>query len=154
MSAYIVSNKHISALVTAGMAGVRLSTMRWFWPKYNSPNQYEAGQPWGPSHTAILQETENTLTRETAERVGKMLLAENYKSVNHRYNESDGANIEYKYEYIEMNPLSVLSLIAGYEYQSCEHPGWEKSEAKEFCDVLRLRTIRRLPGYSDAPWSI
>ena len=39
-----------------------------------------------------------------------------------------------------------------YEYQSCEHEGWEKSEANGFCQSLRCSICDSLPGYSDAHW--
>jgi hypothetical protein len=47
-----------------------------------------------------------------------------------------------------------LKAISCYEYQSCEHPGWRKSEAHAFCEALRDMAIGCLPGYDDAPWEI
>ena len=35
-----------------------------------------------------------------------------------------------------------------------EHPGWERSQAKSFCDALQQRLITTLPGYTDGPWLI
>ncbi len=42
--------------------------------------------------------------------------------------------------------------IANYEYQSCEHPEWEGSEAHAFCRALKEEILASLPGYEDAPW--
>jgi hypothetical protein len=39
-------------------------------------------------------------------------------------------------------------------YQSCEHPGWEESEARKFCQQLTEGAIARLPGYEAAAWEI
>jgi hypothetical protein len=46
----------------------------------------------------------------------------------------------------------VLASVACYEYQACEHPEWETSNARAFCEALRHTAIEHLPGYSDAPW--
>jgi hypothetical protein len=45
-----------------------------------------------------------------------------------------------------------LSIIACFEYQACEHPGWGTSEAHAFCGALRMKLIHCLPGYPAAPW--
>lgn len=50
------------------------------------------------------------------------------------------------------SPIEGLKLISCYEYQSCEHPGWESSGAKQFCEALRDTLIGTLPGYDEAPW--
>ena len=58
-------------------------------------------------------------------------------------------------EYVgQVSPVVILSAIACYEYQSCEHPGWATSEAHDFCHALRIKMIRMLPGYADAPWEV
>jgi hypothetical protein len=85
-----------------------------------------------------------------------MLWAENRRSVNHRYAEQEW---EEPYVFTELrhhsiDPVMVLKAVACYEYQSCETPGWEKSEAHAFCQSLKERCIRRLPGFDDAPWEI
>jgi hypothetical protein len=48
--------------------------------------------------------------------------------------------------------IEGLSILACYEYQTCEHTEWPASEAYSFCDALRHDLIRQLPGYNDAPW--
>jgi hypothetical protein len=48
----------------------------------------------------------------------------------------------------------LLNALHAYTYQSCEHNGWETSQAKAFCDALRDRLISTLPGYNDGPWTI
>lgn len=97
---------------------------------------------------------------EEADKTGAMLWRENYKSVNYRYQERDRCP---KYTLTPFDatsplcknlPINVLSCIACLEYQSCEHPGWARSEAKRFLSELRDVAIRQLPGYADAPWGI
>ena len=47
----------------------------------------------------------------------------------------------------------ILAAISCYEYQACEHPEWLASEAKAFCDALRMHMIRMLPGYGGV-WEV
>lgn len=48
----------------------------------------------------------------------------------------------------------IAKQIANYEYQSCEHEGWEHSESHAFCRALRESLLRSLPGWAEAPWGI
>jgi hypothetical protein len=48
--------------------------------------------------------------------------------------------------------LQVLKACACYAYQSCEHSGWEASEAHAFIQALKDKAVRTLPGYGDAVW--
>lgn len=146
MSAFLVCKTHIDALLTAGL---RLDPshgpLRWWYPAID-PNRDISGQNPGRYE----------LTRETAGQVGAMLMAENQRSVNHRYDEDDW---EPPYLFSELHgspdPVVVLKAIGCYEYQSCEHDGWQASEAFQFCEALRRRAIRKLPGYSEGPgWEI
>jgi hypothetical protein len=54
----------------------------------------------------------------------------------------------------EVEPVQVLKAIKCYEYQSCEHPSWEDSEARSWCNHLRLAAIEHLPGFEAAKWEI
>jgi hypothetical protein len=48
----------------------------------------------------------------------------------------------------------IAKQIANYEYQSCEHDGWQESEAHAFCRALADALLRSLPGWEEAPWGI
>src|SRR5260364_202041 len=37
-------------------------------------------------------------------------------------------------------------------YQSCEYPQWERSEAKTLLDEMRETFVRHMPGYDEAQW--
>ena len=50
--------------------------------------------------------------------------------------------------------VHLIKLAQCYEYQSCEHDGWETSKAKRWIGRLISRLIYKLPGYDAAPWSI
>ena len=143
MSAFVVSKSHIDALVTAGLwLPIPNGPLRWFHPEIDPTRSYheQAGN-------------QRQLTRETTGRVGAMLWAENMYSFNARYKEEGW---EEPYVFAELpgtpDPVAVLKMISCYEYQSCEHVEWRRSEAHQFCDALRLAAIRRLPGYDEAPW--
>lgn len=161
MSAFIVAKVHIDALVTAALNRYPgdMGPLSWF-SRPLSPGEtavaYEVGEPWGSEAPRISKYLRREATSEEADRIGQMLMRENLLSVNHRYRESRTEGI-YTYEetsMCEVDPMVILKAISCYEYQSCEHPGWEHSEAHDFCRALRLRMIHLLPGYEEAPWEI
>lgn len=158
MSAYIVSDEHIRALLTFALVLGERSGFAWLGPGNDAPNAYQRGQAWGPAAIAQAQERRCVLTRETADRWGQMLLDQNYVSVGHRYDESDDApRFDYGRHFLDhapVSPVAVLKAIDCYVYQSCEDPGWEESNARRFCDALRKLAISKLPGYDDAAWEI
>tara|TARA_R110000868_G_scaffold147436_1_gene368946 strand:- start:365 stop:748 length:384 start_codon:yes stop_codon:yes gene_type:complete len=126
MSAFIVSQNHINYLVQAARHISRDMSRRY-------PNG---------SDVALMLETEN------------------WKSVTCRYgHEKDFGetptlrNVPFQPK-VRLTPVQVLKAIACYEYQSCEHLGWETSTARQFCERLRAAMIRDLPGYEEATWEI
>jgi hypothetical protein len=158
MSAFIVSKRHIDAMVTAGLNTARgSSVLRWMVPAEPVPDTHQRGEPWGPAAIEEHQRRMRELRHQDAGRVGAMLWAENAASVNHRYDEED-IEEPYVYELYQgkpvLTPVAVLKAIDCYSYQTCEHPEWEQSEAFAFCASLRKAMIRELPGYEDAPWGI
>lgn len=149
MSAYIVSKKHIDAILSAELNRRIDYPLAW----------YYKGE-------------RKTLDRNTADAVGGMLWQENVESVATRYPDDKPGEwpgpcgltmvevMAYKWEPIRsgntpryIQPIEALKALDGYEYQACEHDEWETSEAKAFCEAMRGNLIRRLPGYDDAPWS-
>lgn len=144
MSAWIVSKRHIDYMLSAGLALDPHGPLRWFVPVGATVPEGGARVEW------------RELTRETAGRVGVMLWAENFKSVGHRYGESDTETELYEFARYrgEVEPVQVLKAIECFEYQSCEHDEWERSEAHAFCEALRHAAINRLPGYEAAAWGI
>jgi len=145
MSAFIVSKEHIKAMLRAAMnTAHRGDSFRWLAPEVAAEGDYQQGEPWGSTAVANATRRWRDLTCETINETGRMLLTENVRSVCHRYNEpmdsSDLpgpigfslADATFTYPEIAMGkvlePVAVLKAIACYEYQSCEHPGWEGSE--------------------------
>jgi hypothetical protein len=85
----------------------------------------------------------------------EMLWNENAKSVASRYRDAPPEPFPGRGQAAQ-RPTIVegLKLIACYEYQSCEHDGWEQSNARQLCRELRSELIHALPGYDEAPWGL
>jgi len=142
MSTFIVEKAHIDYMLTAGMLRHPMSghTLRWWTQNIRG--------------LAEIAEYRRELTEDTAGQVGAMLLAENQRSVNHRYDEDE---LEEPYLFARVRGVSsvwALKAIDCYEYQACEHAGWDDSEARRFCVALRDWVIDLLPGYMEAPWGL
>ena len=84
-----------------------------------------------------------------------MLVTENYRSLAARYQDKPGDPSAHRYTLRPPLPaLAVIKLAQSYEYQSCEHDGWDASVAKGWIERLIAGLIFRIPGYDAAPWSI
>lgn len=91
--------------------------------------------------------------------VGQLLLAENIKSVEHRY--PDMKHNDFTFFPLQpfqrryaSNPIQILKLIASLRYQSCEHDDYLLSAAHMELLTIERKVIRMLPGWEDAQWSI
>lgn len=91
------------------------------------------------------------------QKVGEMLWSENHKSYRARYGDYDydGSYIKrprYRYAtpnatvtpsyYEDFDPQNldqILTLVHCYDYQSCEHRGWEKSRSYRLMERLRVQ---------------
>lgn len=145
MSAYLVSKEQIDVLVQAGLEGRGYEQLRWH-------------------HGGSL----HRLTGLNADIAGRMLWEENLASIAYLYprdgsgnrpgptglTDDDIHNYEFAAPRRAYSAVEVLKLIHNYVYQSCEHPGWERSNAKAFCEALQGKLVRQLPGYDAAPWGI
>ena len=138
------------------------------------PEQAGLLAAWAVYHRAGLRELEKGERLLTARAIAQELIAENIKSVAHRYpTDTDGnrpgpclrdAQIveaaalwagHYQQEGLPENvaPLTIAKLAGCLEYQSCEHEGFKTSLAQRQINKIRSRVLTLLPGYSRAPWS-
>jgi hypothetical protein len=133
MSAFEVSKTHIDVLVSAAM-------------------RFGTGSGW--MYSSLGGET-TPINLETADKFGQMLWDENARSVSYLHG-GDVEEVEaYTFKRVDTTSIvQVLKAIDCLEYQSCEHDGWNDSEAQQFCHALRRRMIRALPGYDSAKWAI
>jgi chitodextrinase len=85
------------------------------------------------------------------------LMKENYNSVNYRYVLNDTPTT---FNFIdldnakELTPVETIKAVDCLNYQSCEHPTWEKSKAYKFLKEVKYSAINNLPGYDEAEWGI
>jgi len=136
MSAFVVHPEHIHVLLWAASRPVG----------HDGPLQWHFDNPTKVDH----------LTRDRLDGVGQMLLDANVASVNYRYGEDD-ESLAYVYrppQHSTWTAPELLNAVHCYEYQACERPDWQASEAHAFCRALEHRLIQSLPGYDDGPWSI
>lgn len=139
MSAYVVAQAHIDYLVLAAVELTR------------------------PHRGYGIRYGGDRVTDDTADEIGAALLAANIASVNERYptaRELPGslpAPATYRFDPTglpRLDPVQLLKALDCYEFQSCEPANWRNSEARQFCERLRMAAICELPGYDEATWEI
>ena len=147
MSAFIVSRRHIEVLANALLAYGVVAI-----------DETDADQEW---------------------KLGTLLWNENIESVSTRYRRDPlghlpGPSVE-SFVYLEakvedvmeymLQPWSILSLTRCFVYQSCEHDGWDGSQACAYTEALEQEVLkhlglkdmeqaRRRPEWDKAPWGI
>jgi hypothetical protein len=100
----------------------------------------------------------HSVRKLTAQAIGKILHAENVRSVNYRYSELNQDQYKHvkamlgKPKYFQA--AQILKAANCLSYQSCEHSGWNDSLAKEMLDNIIAGAINQVPGYADAEWHI
>lgn len=163
MSAFVVSKRHIDLLVRAaehyGKQGGQGSRMQWW--QVDENGEYAGWR--------YLEANEDDREEYyTLSQLGQILVSENVRSVHDRYPDDDvdagelpgPIDAYYMGPYVYSDPGHILSpgevfkALDCYDYQSCEHDGWRKSEAFAFCVALRDAACRAVPGYEEAPWEL
>lgn len=129
MSAFIVSNDHISAIVSS----YNFSELKYISEKYLG--QFDLS------------------TDEMRSLVGLILLKENVKSVSWRYKEIN-PDPSYSFKLTKKNPIEVIKLVQSLEYQSCEHETFEQSKAFRILKYTIQKEIEKILGYSEAKWTL
>jgi hypothetical protein len=164
MSAWIVPKVHIDLLVRAAIHGGSYGDRFNFW-QTGEDGEYRG---WYELDEFAEQRTPNgSVTPITPSQLGQMLVNENVASVAHLYpddNPDIGEQLPgpidayYIHPYVYENPgytltaAEVFKALDCYDYQSCEHDGWRKSDAFAFCRSLAYRYQHKVPGYEEAPW--
>lgn len=137
MSAFMVDHEHIDAILSVWIA---LADRR------TGPATYAS--------SGLVYERQSDATAK-----GRMLLRENLASVSARYpaDPSDGLIVDlYTFQSCPIDLYRfreiigrAFRLLACYEYQACEHAGWETSEACKFIESIHSELITRVAGYND-----
>lgn len=139
MSAFLVNDTHINALLTWAMR-----------PRWQAPAKYYYDQP-----DAAIPSTGVTFF-DNLDTIGQCLVNQNYASLNGGYGDTDPAH-EYKHTRysLPLSPVDVIKACDCYNYQACETgKDYWTSEAHEIIDTIRERAIDELPGYEDAAYEI
>lgn len=146
MSAFFVGTDHINAMLTFALRrGRRFGVLM--------PGGYSQQSPTNDDMTAI----------------GLALISENIKSLEARYPRDYQCMVPEGVEDYQFTPdnawynrsdvgpcgaaIAAIKLANCYDYQSCEHDGWDASWSKRFVNWLIDTAVNTLPGYDDAPWS-
>ena len=127
MSAFIVNDYHINALVTYG---VRAKAEYWTGKERVSFNE------------------------ETAPALATKLYRANVQSVNRRYNERTRST-GFKYTPVKISHLSAADIVKACDclyYQSCERLEWERSQARKALQAIREEAVRVLA--SSSAWEL
>ena len=139
MSAYIVSHSLIDAVLTIAV--------------------HENGSYGGPRYRKT-KDSSVEITEGNATEIGRVLLAENERSVMHRYpggtlDDMPGKigerSANYYFKPRKAEPVAVLKALDCLDYQSCETDDWQESEAFRVVAAIRDHAISRLPGYENGP---
>lgn len=132
MSAYLVPDYHINALVSWAAGRHGSNAVSYYW---NGKRRDVRGDE---------------------KRIASVLYAENVRSVNSRYKGADPAHgFVFKRVANVLNPIDVIKGCHGYGYQACEAEGYEESEAFAIIAGIERSAIRALPGYEESnAWCI
>jgi hypothetical protein len=128
MSAFIVSDTHINALV-----------------RYASRHNVRAfyGNP-----LAMFK------VKDNEQAAAELLLAENVKSVNYRYRDNEVMSITYDFAAPILTAIQAIKAVQCLRYQSCECDDFEESIAFKLIEAIIADAIPRLEGYESAQWAI
>lgn len=127
MSAFVVSNEHINALINFGLETTY----------------------WNPA-TQCCEE----INRHTAQHVGQILMDANQRSVNYRYQEHDTAPM-FKFNLGGgFTAVQILKACHCLDYQCCENEDWPQTLAYGILETIKSKAERLLPGYESAAWEI
>jgi hypothetical protein len=151
---FVVEPTHVDAVLSIALHG----------PGDFNPRRYPG---WDPSEVGeLLGRGPERLDRENASSVGAALLEACIASVafQHVGGRADGLPGPSPtpdpdlYEFTDfgriLSAAEACKAIACLECQSCEHPSWRDSPARNFCGDLLWRVISTLPGYQAAPWEL
>ena len=128
MSAFIVSDSHINALI-----------------RYASRH-----------NVRVFHSNPLTMFRvqDNEQEAASLLLDENVKSVNSRYADKQTMSIIYDRAAPILTVIEAIKAAQCLRYQSCEHSDYKDSIAFKLIEAIITDAIPRLDGYEQAAWGI
>ena len=133
MSAFLVGNKHIVAMVKSLHSRYAGDSISYYWQGNSYP----------------------MLGGQAQRHMGQVLAEQNYRSVAHLYGPDRQGDIVFEPFRLDpsaplLSPVAVLQACDCYDYQSCETGDYPDTEAWRIVDRIRNRAIKSLPGYDEA----
>lgn len=102
-----------------------------------------------------IGENYDYLNYDNAEKVAKILMDENVKSVNSRYAENDKS--DYKFEYdpeAHKRPIgNIVGALDCLEYQSCETDDYHQSNAWDIMGGLRKHLLKQVADDNEGSYT-
>ena len=84
----------------------------------------------------------------------ELLLAENTRSVNYRYQESTPVGtIVFDFDAPDLTPIELIKACRLLTHQCGETEDWETTPACKLLKSCRREALDQLPGYERAAWS-
>lgn len=138
MSAYVVSDKQVSAILQGVYGTTHAGFNVWQFQSDSDSYHYVMGAD------------------KSQQQEANLLMAENVRSVNHRYKDEEltSSKVVLDRNAKPLPAIEVLKLIDNLEYQSCECDDWEQTEAYKLLCRYRKMLVPKLAGYEDAPWGL
>ena len=125
MSAWIVSNEHLAAMVK-------------FLQASNNWHQIDDGE---------ARRLFRILADENARSV-------NHRYSHHEPQDAPEYSTSLMMRAQVLDPVVILKARSCYEYQSCETDDYYETEAAKINARVQAAAIAKLPGYEEAPWGI
>ncbi len=99
------------------------------------------------------------ISKDFAQRIADVLKRENINSVNYRYGEKTRRTKCNLKKGVELNAVDAYSLMQSLDYQSCEHPEWESTEAHSLLQaamkgIEAYAIVRGKDGMLLGAWSL
>lgn len=139
MSAFMVSDDHINAIVLAAREGDMSYELNGVWKKVKGNEQ----------------ECANLLYEANAESVYSRYPSERPKRVesDSEWATSDENSIVYVSPRL-LSGIQIIKLCQCFNYQACEVDDYEKTWASAFINRVIANQVHRIEGYDEAEWAI
>lgn len=94
--------------------------------------------------TELNKQCNDNLIDSILTRIGRILVKENYRSVNYRYNTNDKPETYYYTPSKDYGKFQVYTTCSSYIYQTCETDNYEKTEAIKIVRGIQENILKSL----------
>jgi hypothetical protein len=166
MSAFLVSDEHISVIVAYGYENdIRLhpdadsvAGRECAGAGIGEPRCYDGANCENGANLPDYYAVQLSYADYSVETMGARLFAVNVQSVTARYPDHVDEDTDDVFTYLDelptFSPVEIVKACDCWMYQSCEFEGHEETLAWRYVESVRSHAIHHLPGYDDAAWEI